>query len=162
METRAPTIPRSDWTNHRNYPGQVLLLRSHASFRDVSRRLIEACDESEDHGAIGLYYGMWISGMRSHEAYEEHKLYPYLERFHGLEVGPLEAGHQALHRAEKAVREALEGRGDLRSALVTHDEVLSDHLEAEEDAVIPLLLEMDGREFSRFISQPIHRLLADA
>ena len=137
----------------------MLLLGSHAGFRRISQNLIAAATDTEDRGAIGLYFGMWISAMRSHERYEEHKLYPYLERFHGAELQVLRDGHEELHAAEVAVRSALQGDGDLREALVAHDDVLDRHLELEEDRVIPLLLEMDSAEFARYASQPIETLL---
>lgn len=154
-----PRIPRDEWVDHPSYPGQVLLLRSHQSFLATSRALLDAARTGDDSGRVGLYFGMWISAMRSHEAYEERKLYPYLAHFHGLETAPLCEGHQALHRAESEVRRALGGETDLHAALLEHDRILRAHLEMEENAVVPLLLEMPGDEFSRVISQPIERLL---
>lgn len=154
-----PRIPRAQWSSHRNWPGQVLLLGSHENFRRISRQLIDAAEGDVDPGEIGLYFGMWISAMRSHEGYEEHKLYPYLERKHGASLQHLRDGHEALHEAERAVRDALQGEGDLRRALEAHDAILVEHLEAEENAVIPPLLDMEPREFARYVSQPIERLL---
>lgn len=160
--TPEPRIPRSEWKQHPNYPGQVLLLNSHASFRRISNDLLRAARHGDDPGMIGLYFSTWIAGMRSHERYEESKLYPYLERHHAAALNPLREGHHALHDAEAGVRLALQGDGNLHGALHRHDEVLDAHLELEEDTVIPLLLAMDRLEFARYLIEPIDRLLAAA
>lgn len=156
-----PRVPRAGWTSHRNYPGQVLLLGSHQAFRETSRRLIAAADDLRDPGHVGLPFSMWIAAMRSHERYEERKLYPYLESRYRVQLDELRTGHSDLHAAESDVRAALEGEGGpaLVGALRAHDRVLDVHLRLEEDAVIPILLEMERDEFAHYVSSPIDTLL---
>ena len=73
-----PNIPREDWTTHPRFRTQALLLGSHANFRRVSRYLVDQAAREEFVGLHSLF-DRWIAAMRSHEAYEERKLYPYLE-----------------------------------------------------------------------------------
>lgn len=174
-----PRIPRSQWSSHRNYPDQLLLLGSHRNFRSISQRLIEAADEGVDARRIAWVFERWLMGMHSHEGYEERKLYPYLEARHGAALAHLREGHAQLRAAQVRVWAALgrslglevEGEGvvepeetvegeTLAAALRVHDGILDAHLEAEEDAVIPLLLEMEGAEFERYVEQPIDALLS--
>lgn len=157
-----PSVPRTAWEDHPKYPSQVLLLGSHRSFRRLSRTLAEAAAAGSDPGVIGLHYGMWMAGMRSHEAYEERKLYPYLEAHYPVRFDELRDGHEELHRIEAEVRSALAGDGDLAGAFRRYDRALNDHLDLEEEAVIPLLLEMETDEFARFLESPIEVLLRRA
>ena len=158
-----PLLPRSEWSSHRNYPGQVLLFNAHQGFRRQSRDLIDAAESDGDHGRVGLHFTAWMGRMHSHERYEERKLYPYLERRHGLDPAPLQEGHEALHAAQARVREAVLGndRRALVAALREHDRVLDEHLRLEEDMVIPRLLEMERAEFARYIDSSIDELLAE-
>lgn len=162
------TLPREQWTDHPRYPEQVLLMRSHESFRQVSRTLIERAREGITVGSIAWIYPQWIAGMRSHEGYEEYKLYPFLRRRWGVSMESLKAGHQQLHRCDEEVRAALADSRDpdadtpndaLVHALEEHDRVLVEHLRHEEDTVIPLLLELPPHEFDEYCHHSIGELL---
>ena len=64
-----PQIPRSEWAAHPHYPSQVLLLGSHESLRQVSRRLIREAESGRsgrERSAIEGLYRRWIGGMRGH------------------------------------------------------------------------------------------------
>ena len=156
-----PRIPRHEWTAHPRFESQALLLGSHENFRAISEHLILAAESSESDVAIGALYWRWIAAMRSHEGYEEHKLYRYLAHRWGADFSVAEAGHAELHRCDRAVRAALVQPHDtaLVSALREHDAVLREHLEHEEDLVLPLLLELTPGEFDRFARSPIEALL---
>lgn len=156
-----PRIPRREWTAHPRFESQALLLGSHENFRAVSQHLIVAAEADEADVAIGALYWRWIAAMRSHEAYEEHKLYRYLAHRWGADFSIAEAGHARLHTCDRAVRAALVEPDDdiLATALRDHDAVLRDHLEHEEDLVLPLLLELSPDEFDRFARSPIEALL---
>lgn len=113
--------------------------------------------------------------MRGHEAYEEHKLYPFLERRWDVSLEDAEAGHVELHERYDAVIEAfvqarvagdVAGDGEstdkkarIVQALEAHDRVLHEHLELEEELVVPLLLELSPEEFEFYCSSSIATLL---
>ncbi|MEM9074988.1 MAG: hemerythrin domain-containing protein [Myxococcota bacterium] len=165
-----PWIPRNEWTEHPRFPSQVLLLGSHANFRNVSEYLVEHARKDAQPARLESLYRRWISAMRSHESYEESKLYPYLARRWDTSFAPAEEGHHALHEAHANVLEAFEGldnpsddqraRDTLVDALSEHDRVLASHLELEEDMVIPLLLELEPDEFDTYCNSSIRTLMA--
>lgn len=164
-----PRIPRDQWLAHPHFPSQVLLLGSHENFRRLNRHLI---DEAEQPGSsldpLRQLYTRWISAMRSHEGYEERKLYPYLARRWGVSFDAATAGHRALHDADHVVLDAFvaasrdataAARAAVVAALTHHDLVLGAHLELEEDLVIPLLLELSPAEFENYTRSSIASLL---
>jgi len=169
-----PSIPRAEWTAHPRFPTQALLLGSHANFRRVSRHLIDKAAQEELVGLHSLF-DRWIAAMRSHEAYEEQKLYPYLEHRWGVSLDNARTGHLELHSRADAVAEAFkvsahpadpanpargsEGNAVLR-ALTAHDLTLDAHLNLEEEAVIPLLLALEPDEFARYYKSPLSLLIA--
>ena len=163
-----PRIPRDQWAEHPNYPEQVLLLGSHENFRKVSQYLIEEATRADEVRGIASLFRRWISAMRSHEGYEEHKLYPFLQRRFGVSCEDATAGHEELHAVGDEVEAALtdaEQELDLRrravllNALERHDEALDRHLDLEENLVIPLLLELKRSEFEEYYYLPIEVLL---
>ncbi len=167
-----PAIPRAEWAQHPHYPSQVLLLGSHANFCAVSAHLIADAEGVGSPDVMERLYRRWIAAMRSHERYEEHKLYPYLSRRWGASFDAAKAGHEALHVRHAVVIGAFdtlrdaegdrdEARGNLVTALCEHDEVLRDHLRLEEDLVIPLLLALGPDEFRRYSYSSIGSLLRD-
>jgi len=156
------TLARDQWTQHPRFPQQTLLLNSHESFRRTSRTLLRRAEGGSDAGAIGWVFRAWKAGMRSHEGYEEYKLYPYLERRWGLSMAPAEAGHRQLAELDSAVRAAITA-GDatpaLADALRAHDAVLVAHLALEEELVIPALLALEPAEFEDYSMSDIRGLL---
>ncbi len=169
VEIERPYIPREAWEDHPHFPAQVLLLGSHENFRRVNRYLVEEVVKPGSVAGLQRLYASWISGMRSHEAYEEHKLYPYLARRWGVSFDAAAAGHDALHEVDHVVRAAFaaagrtpepDARAALAAALARHERVLLDHLALEEDLVIPLLLALDPAEFDDYCHSSIGRLLA--
>ena len=175
MSEHTPALSRPDWTSHPHWPEQVLLLGSHENFRRISAYLITAAEDepSGERGrssltAIASLYLRWITGMRSHEAYEERKLYPYLARRWGTDFAGAKAGHAALHTAHAAVVEAIAEaaeQGEITPALVAalraHDQALDAHLELEEELVIPGLLALSPAEFHRYTMLSLPSLLAE-
>lgn len=150
----APTLARERWTSHPNYPAHVLLLGSHHNFRRINRFLVEQTGRPESLlRPLRQLYTRWISAMRSHERYEEYKLYPYLTRRWGASFAAAEAGHAALHQAYDQVIEAFdaEARPTVVDALTHHEAVLRDHLALEEELVIPRLLALEPAEFDAFV-----------
>jgi len=156
------TLPRDQWTQHPHYPQQTLLLNSHESFRRTSRVLLRRAEDGSDAQAIGWIFRAWKASMRSHEGYEEHKLYPYLERRWGISTASAEEGHRQLAELDAAVRGAVTA-GDatpaLADALRAHDEVLVAHLALEESLVIPALLALEPAEFEDYSMSDIRGLL---
>ena len=163
--TAHPTEPltKDNWHLHPRFPTQALLLGSHANFLRFSRALIAVAEVGHiPTHQIADAFARWIGAMRSHERYEEHKLYPYLQQRCGLDAAPLSQGHDELHERAEAVTRALrapEG-ADLAEALRLHHEVLVRHLDLEEAAVIPPLLELSPEEFDRYARSTIDELLA--
>lgn len=158
MVEHSQMIPREQWPTHPHYPEQVLLLGSHENFRRVSRYLVHAAEAGEDITGIASLYLRWISAMRSHEAYEERKLYPYLARRWQLSFASAQAGHETLHARHDEVVAALkiaaeggDATPELAEALRRHDHALDEHLEHEEDLVIPRLLELSPDEFQAYL-----------
>jgi hemerythrin-like domain-containing protein len=165
--SKLPDIPRDEWNSHPNWPDQTLLLRSHDGFRRISRQLVEAArsraNNSEDVASLRYVFRHWKSAMKSHERYEEMKLYPYLEARYGVTLGQLEEQHQQLGRLEHDVYAAWDaGDGQaLAAALKAHDETLIAHLAQEEEAVIPLLLSLTRQEFEHYAYSSARTLLAE-
>ena len=158
----ALSLPREDWPGHPHFPHQTLLLHSHESFRRTGALLLRRARDGGDAPGIGKVFRAWKSAMRSHEAYEEFKLYPYLERRWGLSMHAAERGHRALGDADAAVREALASgpaSPALCDALDRHQEVLLAHLELEEQLVIPALLALTPDEFEQYTTWDIRSLL---
>jgi hypothetical protein len=155
-DSSVPRIPRAQWESHPNFPRQTLLLGSHVNFRRVSQHLIDGVS-AEAVASLRSLYLRWMQAMRGHEGYEEYKLYPFLERRGGVSCGDAREGHEELHRSQVDVvarfddscRDANEANlVRLRIALRGYDQILRDHLELEEDLVIPLLLELSRAEFN--------------
>lgn len=132
---------------------------SHANFRRFSRRLIDALETPDGAEFVARAYPFWIRAMRSHEAYEERKLYPYLEKRWDVSMATASEGHEKLHALDEDVRHAFGDPVALKAALVEHDKALVEHLEVEEDLVIPLLLELSPEEFAEYATRSIHQLL---
>ena len=151
-----PALPREDWPEHPNYPRQLLLLGSHANFLRINRQLVQLARDGASARSIESYFRRWIAAMRSHEAYEERKLYPYLSARWGADFSAARDGHEALHEAFDLVVAAC--RADdadvLTAALEAHHAVLEDHLRLEEELVIPLLLELPPEEFDVYLTLP--------
>ncbi|MGH1341659.1 MAG: hemerythrin domain-containing protein [Nannocystales bacterium] len=145
-------IKREDWESHKNYPHQVLLLGSHENFRRISSLLVHRAQHSGEVSGIESLYRRWKSAMRGHEYYEEHKLYPYLAERWGVSFRDAEAGHEALRERDRDVHSAFRDTTSstaLTDAMHGHHNVLIEHLQYEEDLVIPLLLELPAEEFRR-------------
>jgi hypothetical protein len=173
MATSSPTSSREGWASHPHYPAQVLLLGSHDNFRNISRRLVQEARAGRDLRWVADLYHRWISAMRSHEAYEEQKLYRYLERRWDQSFAACEEGHQELHARDAEVRAAVRAMDlaqtppdpalceRLAAALQAHDDALVRHLQVEEDLVIPLLLDLCPWEFTRYTNHSLSTLLQD-
>jgi hypothetical protein len=153
--TAIPDIPRKSWKNHDNYALRSGLLRSHDSFREISDYLVD-----KSRGADALSIGnliflflRWKQAMKNHEAYEERKLYPYLSGKFGISFSDMENQHDKLGVLERRVIAAWGGgdhdrdRDTTASLFAEHDQVLKDHLIAEEDRVIPLILSLTTDEY---------------
>ncbi len=165
-----PDLPRSAWADHVNYPSQVLLLGSHDNFRDVSAHLVRESMQAwalspkrPPRADLAKLFRRWKRGMKSHEGYEEGKLYPYLNAKYGVNMAVLEMHHRILGQVEERVF-AAESEGDalkFAHALKKHDEVLVPHLAQEEEMVIPLLLALKPKEFERYSRGHISGLLRE-
>ncbi|MDH3817974.1 MAG: hemerythrin domain-containing protein [Myxococcales bacterium] len=165
-----PSIPREDWTAHPRFRTQALLLGSHSNFRRVSRYLVDQAAREEFVGLHSLF-DRWIAAMRSHEAYEERKLYPYLEYRWRVSLDEARTGHSELHARADEVAEAFRSLArpadstesptdnPVLRALQAHDRTLDDHLNVEEEAVVPLLLALDPEEFNRYYRSPLSMLI---
>jgi hypothetical protein len=156
---------------HPNWPDQVLLVRSHESFRIVSEQIKAALRRAVPMSQPARRFRRWMYAMGSHERYEESKLYPFLEARWGASMAELEAGHEALGAQRSVVEDAFArvdevgddaaaARARLREAFDLFDEILRDHLDLEERIVVPLLLELTPSEFADFTLLPIEMLLA--
>jgi hypothetical protein len=97
-------------------------------------------------------FDRWQWAMRSHEHYEEQKLYPFLRSRFGVTTSALEAGHEALHALEVDLRVAHEERDEptWAIAMARYDARLREHLDEEEALVIPCLLALTPREFRSY------------
>jgi hypothetical protein len=167
MDRRAAQLSRERWEDHPSYPSQVLLVGSHDNFLAINDYLADQARRAAEPWRLEVRYRYWIAAMRSHERYEEQKLYPYLEQRFGVSFDPSRAGHARLHAKHEAVLAAFAAfdpdlaptRDDLVLALQEHRETLHEHLELEEAAVVPLLLELSREEFRRYYALPLERLL---
>ncbi|MBK9032400.1 MAG: hemerythrin domain-containing protein [Myxococcales bacterium] len=175
MSCMPPHVARAEWSSHPHFPSQVLLLGSHENFRRVSREVAALAARPADTAIAEQLFLRWMSAMRSHEAYEEHKLYPFLARRACVDTRPAERGHAALHEAEREVRACFDrcrtssrardagheaARAALGAALRDHDRLLDAHLRLEEELVIPALLALSPAEFDDYYHSPIGDLLA--
>jgi len=158
-------LPRDAWSDHPHFPAHALLLGSHDNFRRISRTLVERAQRGGDARAIGWMFRYWKSAMGSHEAYEEKKLYPFLQARWGISTEIAEEGHHKLHELERVVLQEVAASEDgasqkLFEALMIHDAVLIEHLELEEQMVIPALLALTPEEFGEYYHHDIHTLLS--
>lgn len=165
-----PDLPRTQWQAHANFPNHALLLGSHDNFRKISTHLVSesmrawasAPTQRPPANLMGLFR-RWKRAMKNHEGYEEHKLYPYLQAKYGVSMAVLELHHRNLGSAEDKVI-AADRAGDalqFAHALKKHDEILVPHLAQEEEMVIPLLLDLNPKEFERFSNGHIAGLLRE-
>lgn len=154
-------IPRERWAEHPHYPSQVLLLGSHQSFRRVSKALVANPPPSLDSGQ--QVFEQWQRSMRSHERYEEHKLYPFLRHRFGVKTAALERGHEALHALGADLGKSFRAGDEAswRATMGRYDVVLHEHLRDEEDLVIPCLLALSPREFSAYYHGLASTLLSE-
>lgn len=164
-------LPRDRWAEHPHFPSQVLLLGSHDNFRRISKTLVAASVGSRSGllSASSLearqrLFDQWQRSMRSHEHYEEDKLYPFLQHRFGVSTALLERGHETLHEIGRDLRSAAaEGEEDRWAATMARfDVVLHEHLRDEEDLVIPCLLALTPREFSTYYHGAVGDLLSDS
>jgi len=153
-------LPRAEWSTHPNYPRQVLLLGSHRNFRAMGRLLIDRASGGQGRASTLAAFSWWKSAMGGHEHYEEHKLYPFLEHRWGLDCTLLRDGHTALSTADAQVRQA-QGTPALVSALEAHHSVLLQHLDEEEQLVVPALLALAPWEFDAYTSQSLWRTMLE-
>ena len=164
------TLPRTQWQDHPNFPVQTLLLDSHRNFIAINDYLVDRALRDPHPELLEGRYRRWIAAMRSHERYEETKLYPYLERRWGVDLGASKRGHDRLHEKHAQVLAAFQNarepedtdaaRASLVHALSDHLATLTTHLRVEEDAVIPLLLDLERDEFTEYCAKSIDALLA--
>lgn len=153
-------LPRHAWLDHPNFPHNVLLLGSHDNFRALSATLLRRAEAGGDADGILAVFHYWKSAMRSHEAYEERKLYPYLEHRFGVAPASMEAGHEELAVEDRRVREAVGKPADvLGAAMRRHHEALLDHLDHEESVVIPALLALSREAFDELRHHDLRWLL---
>ncbi|KAJ3303564.1 hypothetical protein HDV03_003743 [Kappamyces sp. JEL0829] len=174
--------PAREWKRHA-HASNLLLLRGHREFRRIARELhqewsdVQVDQASWDKTRLRIRTSRmkleaWHDGMnRGHEAYEEAKLYPFLEaRFPGLELAYLSEEHDELHRYRDAVFACLteletcsQGKEAARSRLVQamgdYDLQLLVHLKEEEEIVCPLLLLLSLDEMQEFLDSPLTVLL---
>jgi iron-sulfur cluster repair protein YtfE (RIC family) len=159
LSVARPLFSREAWTLHPHYPDHVLLVGSHQNFKRISTILVERAStltapaEAQWRDETKRLFQWWQSGMRSHEHYEETKLYPYLEARYCMSLGPLVSDHGELDDGRSAVTNALTEPAHLpiQDALRSFHEVLVGHLQHEEDLVMPMLLELNRTEFQRFL-----------
>jgi hypothetical protein len=151
------TLAPSEWEAHDNYPHNILLLGSHDSFRNISHQLVDRANHGAGIDAVVRVFRWWKAGMRSHEHYEEGKLYPYLEHRWGLSCEHLEAGHKMLAEADAAVFSA--GPQQLADTVERHHQVLMEHLDLEERTVVPALLALTRDEFDDYCATSLRRLM---
>lgn len=158
-----PSLPRNEWSNHPNFPAQTLLLGSHQSFLAINDYLVDRATRDDEPHLLEGRYRRWIAAMRSHEHYEEQKLYPFLEQRWGADLSASRRGHDLLHEKHAAVLAAFQNvrdevteplRAELVRALQDHLATLATHLRVEEDAVIPMLLELGNDEFRSYCARP--------
>lgn len=164
---------RRAWREHPNYPDHLLLVGGHETFRRLSREVLARAQARAEGWSetCELIFRLWHRAMGSHEAYEEHKLYPFLARRYRTSMAALRGDHRALHARRDEVLVALgtardlpddaAARGAAERALVAYDAELRDHLDREEATVIPLLLDLSPEEFRRYTRLPIGALLGD-
>lgn len=155
-------IPRERWAEHPRFATQTLLLGSHASFRRISEALLAASPATHEPASGDLVgaslaarqrmFDQWQWSMRSHEHYEEQKLYPFLRHRFGVTTAQLEAGHEDLHAIERELRAAADAGDETGWAaeMERYDHALDQHLGAEEDLVIPCLLALSPAEFRAY------------
>ena len=154
-------LPRHDWADHPHYPQQLLLVRSHEHFRHISATLLDHAERGGDIAGILAVFERWKAGMRSHEHYEEHKLYPYLAHRFDLNPTSMEEGHAELAEEDQRIRAAQNKPSDVFAALLRrHHEVLLEHLDHEESRVIPALLALSPSEFDDYCNRSLGWLLA--
>ncbi len=163
-------IGRDQWEQHPHWGSQTLLLGSHEAFRRRSLWIIERIGSlARDQPArarrwvsrMSTDFDWWMSGMSGHERYEERKLYPVLAAHYDTSFPELLEGHEQLHHHRDLVRDAFRAAmaSDAEAAdqlplllheLEAHRAVLIAHLFDEENRVIPLLLELSPKDFSKF------------
>lgn len=155
IEPATPRFARDAWTQHPNFPNHLLLVGSHKNFRNISKTLVTRAQVLDGEPTTAwrddtsYLFRWWQSAMKSHEHYEEGKLYPYLSDRYCVSLGTLVGDHGEIDDLRAVVNNALLDRdaAAICRAFERFDATLVRHLALEEELVIPMLLDLEPAEF---------------
>jgi hypothetical protein len=165
-------LPR-EWTEHPAFGQRAVLIESHRYLSRLGAWLIEQLDKVGSEvtglarqrrilGKIGRSFADLLWGLSSHSRYEEQRLFPFLEACHlSLSFERFDEAHRQLEEVAATVQRCFaavtqarsEGaveamRSQTRDALAGFCALLNEHFIAEEQRVIPLVLELSDEDFS--------------
>ena len=165
-------IKRKDWTKHKAFDSQTLLIRGHRNFRQSSKRCVELIvsvlksnkNNKKSLQSIrtvqNIYYSL-MSSLHSHSRYEENKLFKYLEKKYNVDLSLLLEDHQLIETMEETCKSSLNHIISSKSAskelvlkalrhFIKFDNNFVRHLGEEESIVIPMLLELTYKEYVKY------------
>jgi hypothetical protein len=142
-----------EWRAHPNFSGPAsTLLIIHHQFRVASERLLLFLEREGDAlpnlGFVGRAFAPLATTLHHHHHAEEQMLFPMIAKRTGTPPSRLESDHQELTRSIEAVEKALVGSDNeiAMAAARAFDVILREHLDREEELVVPVLLEMKPDE----------------
>lgn len=163
----------AEWTEHPAFPQRAVLIESHRYLERLGAWLIEQLDKVGSEvsgtarrrrmlGKIGGSFADLLWGLSSHQRYEEQRLFPLLEACHpSLSFERFDAAHRQLEQLGATVQRCFaaaklaqsEGavealRCQTRDSLARFCVLLGEHFAAEEQRVIPLVLELSDEDFA--------------
>jgi len=144
---------QDEWRDNPNFAGPAsTLLGIHGQFRAAADRLLLFLERKDDDeielGFVARAYVPLATTLHHHHHAEEMMLFPMIAKKTGTAPARLEADHKELTDAIAHLETAL--RGTDRPAAITSAKafhrILNDHLDREEELVVPVLLTMTPNE----------------
>ncbi len=141
---------RAAWRENPNVAGPAsMLLYIHDHFRAAGSRLRSLVTAGADFATVAREFRPLAEVLHLHHHAEEATLFPAVLRATGVAPEQLVLDHAELTRAIAAVEASLTSTASpaaIAEAVTTFDDVLTAHLEREEQLVVPVLLAMTPAE----------------
>jgi hypothetical protein len=151
-------MDHATWRTHPNIAGPAsTLLAIHDQFRVAAQRLSLLVERDPDLGWVARAFAPLADTLHHHHHAEEALLFPALVRRAGIDPERLVGDHEELTTSISAVEQSLAPGADrhvAKEVIARFGEILVTHLDREERAAIPCLLDMSPREAWAILQEP--------